>query len=82
MRSANSGSEQQEGTYPKQHLALRLKMCCRPWTWPAKQAALSCARRILGVTDGEIRSAIPNHSGECIRLQTRLRLLRVVRREL
>ena len=48
----------------------------------AKQAALSCARRILGVTGGKIRSAIPNHSGEYIRLQTRLRLLRVVRREL
>ena len=48
----------------------------------AKCVALLCARAILGVTGGKLRSVIPHHSSEWKQLQARLRLLKVVRREL
>ena len=47
-----------------------------------KKIALACARTTLGTSGGRLRSAIPFHSAAVIRLQARLRLLRVVRREL
>ena len=48
----------------------------------AKDVALSAAREILGVSGGKWRSAIPHHLSDFKRTQARLRLLRVVRREL
>ena len=44
--------------------------------------ALLRAKAILGVTGGRLRSLIPHHSTELKKLQARLRLLLVVRREL
>ena len=46
-----------------------------------KSVALTHARAILGVTGGKLRSLIPFHSSEVKHLQARLRLWRVVRRE-
>ena len=48
----------------------------------AQCVALLRAKAILGVTGGRLRSLIPHHSTELKKLQARLRLLRVVRREL
>jgi hypothetical protein len=47
-----------------------------------KQIALRCAETVLGVSGGKLRSLIPHHSSEFIKLRTRLTLLKAVRREL
>ena len=48
----------------------------------AKRVALTCARDILGVTDGRLRQSIPNPSNEERPLQALLLLLRVNRRDI
>ena len=47
-----------------------------------KRVALACAQRGLGESGGKVRRLIPHHSEEVRRLMARLKLLRVVRREL
>ena len=48
----------------------------------AKRVALTCARDILGVTSGRLLPSIPNLSNKERRLQGRLLLLRIVRRDI
>ena len=47
-----------------------------------KGVALTCAKRVLGESGGKLRRLIPHHSDEARRLMSRLKLLKVVRREL
>ena len=47
-----------------------------------KGVALTCAKRVLGESGGKLRRLIPHHSDEVRRLMSRLKLLKVVRREL
>ena len=47
-----------------------------------KRVALHCARRVLGESGGKMRRLIPHHSDAARRLMGRLKLLKVVRREL
>ena len=47
-----------------------------------KRVALTYAQRVLGESGGKVRRLTPQHSEEVRRLMARLKLLRVVRREL
>ena len=47
-----------------------------------KGVALTCAKRVLGESGGKLRRLIPHHSDAVRRLMSRLKLLKVVRREL
>ena len=47
-----------------------------------KRVALHCARRVLGESGGKMRRLIPHHSDAARHLMGRLKLLKVVRREL
>jgi hypothetical protein len=54
----------------------------RAWSDSKGSTALTCAKIVLGESGGKLRRLIPHHSDEVRRLMSRLKLLKVVRREL